>query len=125
MLAGDVIISGDLQQLGGIQDRFAKLNSNGVIDWAFNPIIEGSVYATAIQQDGKIIVGGSFTNVNGVPCSYCARLNSDGSIDTGFAGNSVDGAVYSIAIQSNGKVLLGGSFTKIGLDPEESDCVAR
>ncbi|HON08602.1 MAG TPA: delta-60 repeat domain-containing protein, partial [Verrucomicrobiota bacterium] len=114
---GDVIIGGDFTVVGGVsKPRLAKLNSNGVIDWAFNPIIEGgSVYATAIQQDGKIIVGGSFTNVNGVPCSYCARLNSDGSLDTGFAGNSApDGAVYSIAIQSNGKVLLGGSFTKIG-----------
>jgi len=31
-----------------------------------------------------VVVGGAFTNINGVSQSLVARLNVDGSLDTGF-----------------------------------------
>ena len=52
---------------------------------ALNAGITGSyVNATAVQPDGKIIIGGIFTAVLGVPRSNIARLNTDGTLDTGF-----------------------------------------
>ena len=41
----------------------------------------GYVGAVALQEDGKIIIGGSFTAVNEVPRVNLARLNPNGSVD--------------------------------------------
>src|SRR5215475_1868913 len=52
----------------------------------------GLVLATAIQPDGKIIIGGNFSTVNGVVRNNLARLNADGSLDQSWNPNA-DGAV--------------------------------
>jgi len=41
---------------------------------SFNPAIKGAVYATALQADRKILLGGQFTLVNHVARSSLARL---------------------------------------------------
>jgi RNA polymerase sigma factor (sigma-70 family) len=38
----------------------------------------------AVQDDGKIVIAGFFTKVNGVEKQYLARLNPDGSLDQTF-----------------------------------------
>ena len=60
-----------------------------------------------MQADGKILIGGGFTTIGGVARNYIARLNPDGSLDTGFNPNAND-YVYSIAVQADGKILIGG-----------------
>ena len=70
-------------------------------------------YATAVQPDGKILIGGIFTSVLGVTRNNIARLNTDGTLDTAFNPNAND-VVYSIAVQADGKILVGGNFTNIG-----------
>ncbi len=40
--------------------------------------------SVAVQSDGKILIGGDFTTYNGTARGRVARLNSDGSLDTGF-----------------------------------------
>ena len=40
------------------------------------------VCATAVQPDGKIIIGGAFTTYNGVSRNNIARLNANGSLDS-------------------------------------------
>src|SRR5439155_26989178 len=45
---------------------------------------DGTVYALARQADGKALLGGAFTNINGVARHGNARLNADGSLDTAF-----------------------------------------
>ena len=49
--------------------------------------INGPVRAILVQPDGRIIIGGLFTSVKGANATsnynYIARLNSDGSTDTG------------------------------------------
>ncbi len=75
----------------------------------------GNVYATLVQGDGKILVGGDFTNYKGTPCNRIARLNPDGSFDTGFSiGAGFDATVWTLALQSNNSILVGGSFTTYG-----------
>ncbi|MGD0728209.1 MAG: delta-60 repeat domain-containing protein, partial [Spirochaetia bacterium] len=71
-----------------------------------------SVNAVAMQSDGKILIGGWFTTYNGASRGSVARLNSDGSLDTGFlaTGAGANNYVNSIAVQSDGKVLIGGGF---------------
>jgi len=43
--------------------------------------LAGEVSAIAVQSDNQIILGGSFTTVNGVPRADLARLNANGSLD--------------------------------------------
>lgn len=75
-----------------------------------------------MQPDGKLIIGGYFTSVNGVPQNKLARLNADGSPDrsfeSGLQGTVV--SVYSVAVQPDGRVLAGGD-----LDMEQRDYLRR
>ena len=67
------------------------------------------VNATAVQRDGKILIGGSFTNVLGVVRYQIARLNADGTLDTSFdLGLGSFSTVYAIALQPDGKIVVGG-----------------
>ena len=68
------------------------------------------VMATAVQPDGKMIIGGRFSSVLGVPRSNIARINADGTLDMGFDPKA-GGDVYCVAVQGDGKVLFGGYFT--------------
>ncbi len=97
--------------------RIARLNLDGTIDSGFNTGtgftgFSPYVKAIALQPDGKIVVGGNFTAFNGTNRHRIARLNSDGTLDTGF--NPLTGLnsdVNAIAIQSDGKIVIGGIFT--------------
>ena len=74
--------------------------------------VDGGVWATAVQPDGKIILAGGFSSVLGVPRNNIARVNADGTLDTGFDPKA-NGNVESVAMQADGKVLLGGNFTTL------------
>lgn len=95
----------------------ARLNSDGSIDQSFNVGLgfddSGSGEAIALQSDGKILVGGYFTKYNHVTRSKFLRLNSDGTLDTGFeTGYGFSGEnVLSITVQSDDKIIVGGSVT--------------
>jgi uncharacterized delta-60 repeat protein len=95
------------------RNRIARLNANGSLDTGFNPNADSTVNSLAVQADGKVLIGGSFTTVGGVTRNRVARLNADGSLDTGFNPNA-NGEVYSVAVQADGKVLIGGQFTTVG-----------
>jgi uncharacterized delta-60 repeat protein len=73
----------------------------------------GAVLATAMQPDGKTIIAGIFTSVLGVSRSNIARLNADGTLDTGF-NSSANNSILSVVVQADGKILLGGTFTGVG-----------
>jgi uncharacterized delta-60 repeat protein len=59
-----------------------RLHPDGRIDNDFDPMIRGalsaSLWAVALQNDGKILLGGSFTTVSGEPRLNLARIPSDG-----------------------------------------------
>ncbi|MBL7663483.1 MAG: BspA family leucine-rich repeat surface protein, partial [Bacteriovoracaceae bacterium] len=80
----------------------------------------GCLQGLAVTDDGKIYIGGSFTHLDGVTAGHnkITRLNSDGSIDTSFAGGTrfgtVNGdAVYSIEFvpDGSGDIYVGGIFS--------------
>jgi uncharacterized delta-60 repeat protein len=67
------------------------------------------------QADGKYIIGGDFTAINGVPASRIARLEANGSVDAAFtAASAADGTVNSLALLPDGRLLVGGTFTTLG-----------
>ncbi|HQQ62815.1 MAG TPA: thrombospondin type 3 repeat-containing protein [Pseudomonadales bacterium] len=122
---GKVLIGGNFTVAGAIsRNRIARLNTDGSLDAGFNPGTgaNGTVRALVLQLDGKVVIGGDFTSVNGVSSNYIARLNADGSLDTGFnPGAGVVSYVYALALQSDGKVLLGGYF----VNGVTHQCLAR
>src|ERR1035441_10261896 len=58
----------------------------GALDPTFTSWVSGGpVYATAIQPDGRILLGGAFASVNNSGSrSHFGRLFADGSLDTTF-----------------------------------------
>ena len=98
---------------GTTRNRIIRLNVDGSLDSSFN-VGTGfniNVNAIAIQSDGKIICGGTFTSYNGTTINRIIRLNVDGSLDSSFnVGIGFSSTVNSIAIQSDGKIICGGGF---------------
>ena len=114
---GKLLIAGDFTAVNGTtRNRVARLNADGTLDTTFDPGTgsAASVRALAWQPDGKIIVGGDFTAFAGVAREYVARLNPDGSLDTGFVGPDFIGTsgwrVHALALQPDGKILAAGYF---------------
>jgi len=111
---GKILAGGNFSTFGGAsQPRLIRLNSDGSKDTSFS-IGSGFnlfVSSVAVQSDGKILAGGTFTSFLGSSQNRLIRLNSDGSKDTSLnIGTGFDNAVSSIAVQSDGKILVGGSF---------------
>jgi uncharacterized delta-60 repeat protein len=111
---GKIIIGGGLTMYNGTQrNRIARLNADGTLDTSFDPGTgaNGAVRSAVIQPDGKIIIGGSFTEYNGTGRNNIARLNADGTLDPNFdPGTGANGAVRSAVIQPDGKIIIGGDF---------------
>jgi uncharacterized delta-60 repeat protein len=68
-----------------------------------------------VQTDGKIVIGGRFSAVNGIARNNIARLNPDGTLDRSFAEpEGVNGQVNALVVQSNGEIIVGGAVTQAG-----------
>ena len=91
----------------------------GTVDALNLNIVGTQVYASAVQPDGKTIIGGVFGSVLGQARNNIARLNADGTLDVGF-NPGANALVYSIAVQADGQILLGGSFTSVGGSPRNN-----
>ena len=107
-----IVIQLDGKVLVGGSSGFKRLLPTGAVDPSFSCTVVGDVYTGCLQPDGKIVIAGSLTNVNGVVAGGIARLNDDGSREAGFA-PIFDGTIYSIALQRDGRIVTGGSFSKI------------
>ena len=125
---GKILVGGSFGTYNGTsQNNITRLNADGTRDTGFNSgtgFNASPIDAIALQSDGKILVGGSFTSYNGVTQNRITRLNADGTRDTGFSiGTGFTGGlqiVYAIAIQSNGKILVGGNFTTYNEEPQQN-----
>lgn len=114
---GNVVLGGAFTYIDttSLRSRLAELNTSGSLDLAFNPSAGNSVLATAIQPDGKIIIGGNFTNFKGSGKNYLARMNPDGSLDSAFnsQGTGPQARVSAVALGPDGTILIGGDFTSV------------
>jgi uncharacterized delta-60 repeat protein len=136
---GKIIIGGRFSHYNGDEaagDGVARLNPDGTLDTSFN---YGSTelfnfvefYATALQPDGKVLIGGHFENFNGDPnvSHNIARLNPDGTLDTSFNYGSGKGTDFpplrTLVLQPDGQILIGGDFLKYNGDTKTSHQVAR
>jgi uncharacterized delta-60 repeat protein len=89
-----------------------RLDAEGMWDAGFAGVSAGDIRDLACNSAGMIAMAGGFASVNGVRRREVARLNSDGTLDSGF--DPGDGPDYNflraVAIQPDGKVIIGGNF---------------
>ncbi len=89
----------------------AKLNADGTLDTTFSQavfdsgVVNSTVHAIAVDNNGKILVGGNINN-------RIVRLNSDGTHDESFdRGSGFNGRVTCIEVLDNDQMYVGGWFT--------------
>jgi uncharacterized delta-60 repeat protein len=93
-----------------------RLNSDGSRDdtfsagTGFNSFTYGGISETS---DGKYIVAGEFSSYNGTSRQRLARLNSDGTLDTGFTPSSINNFVGGFALDSQDRIYLYGAFSQV------------
>jgi uncharacterized delta-60 repeat protein len=115
--SGKFIIVGDFTNYSGsTANRIVRLNSDLTQDtgssWNTGVGFNQSARNIVSQSDGKLIVGGTFTNYSGSSINRIVRINTDGTRDTAFnVGVGVNGTNESIIIQPDGKIIAGGLFT--------------
>ncbi|HNC22612.1 MAG TPA: putative Ig domain-containing protein, partial [Opitutaceae bacterium] len=94
----------------------ARVKSDGTFDSSFGVNPNSTIYAMAMQDDGSLVIGGSFTTILESPTSttvlnrlHIARVKADNTADKTFD-PSASGTVYSLVVQSDGKIVFGGNF---------------
>jgi uncharacterized delta-60 repeat protein len=91
----------------------------GTLDRGFvgNSSLKGST-AIAFQNDGKVLITGSFTNSGDLLRNRVVRLNSDGNVDVLFdPGMGFNNTTRSVVVQADGKALVAGDFTNYNGTP--------
>jgi len=123
---GKILIVGAFSNLFGTTiSGLARLFTNGLIDTSFNPmpITGGTIQKILLQPNGRIVIGGNFTNVQGYARYGLARLNADASLDTTFDPSPDQYNVIALALQPDGRILVSDANT--GLWRVEGDPIPR
>lgn len=101
---------------GSTANRLAKLNLDGTLDFAFNPISGGNGVnniVRAIASDGSYLyVGGDFSQVRGLSANRIAKVSFNGDRDATFSpgtNGSSSGSVNAVAV-SGTNIYFGGSI---------------
>ena len=128
---GKIVVAGyaDLTSGNGFGFVLARFGIDGTLDPTFGnggTIQTAFVYngsssrgianAVALQNDGKIVVGGQSDEANG-PVFTLARYNTDGSLDASFDGDGKvfslinDSRIQDLKLQSDGRIIAAGYST--------------
>ncbi len=101
---------------GQTRNRIARLDPISGLADSFNPNANGFVFSLALQADGKILVGGTFSGTNSIGGQSRDRLARLDPI-TGLADSlnpNASSQVDFLTVQADGKILAGGTFNSIG-----------
>lgn len=110
----EMAIQPDGKLLGG-DAVFRRYMTDGTPDPTFTTVTtDGTITAIKYMPDGKVLIAGSFQNVNGFQAWRLARINSDGSLDLTFNQNlsGPNFVVSDIEVRPNGKIVIAGSFSQ-------------
>ena len=114
---GDILVGGNFTRFDTqVQSRIAKIDADGFPVSSFVPGMgqgfNDVVNSIDVQSDGKIIVGGLFTDYAGNTVNRIARLTANGAYDNTFSiGTGFDAKVNKIKVLANDKILIAGDFT--------------
>jgi uncharacterized delta-60 repeat protein len=105
---GKILIAGNFSTINGVpRNGLARLLPDGSLDesFTFSTIPGTFLLNLLLQDDGKILISGFFTQMDGQPGHGLIRLNADGSIDPSFVAPA-DLFVRTMALQRDGGVLV-------------------
>jgi uncharacterized delta-60 repeat protein len=122
---GKIVVAGQSYNGSNYDFALVRLNADGTLDTGFNgsgkltlPFggSDDSAYSVSVQADGRIIVAGQTYDGSHFD-SALARVNADGTLDTGFNGtgkltlpvSTSDDYAYSTTVQADGKILVAGA----------------
>jgi uncharacterized delta-60 repeat protein len=115
---GKLLIPGTFTTYNGTTvGRIVRINTDGTLDTSFNTNLgtgaNAQVFNTEVQSDGKIVITGTFSTVNGIARPGIARLNSDGSVDTSFNATAITAGnnFYHTSTQPDGKIVMVGNYS--------------
>jgi uncharacterized delta-60 repeat protein len=99
--------------ISGISYQFRLLTSTGAIDSSFTPpTLNWTVHDWDMLPDGRVVIVGRFSTVNGVTSRAIAILKPDGSVDTSVSfSNAVTGGNLTGVRYVNGRLLVWGGLT--------------
>ncbi|HRI15635.1 MAG TPA: hypothetical protein PLX89_21780 [Verrucomicrobiota bacterium] len=106
--------------------ELTRLTNDGATDNTFDrPVrFDGRVNGLALDNQGRILVGGGFRLANGAPCPSVARLLPDGAVDETFVrGSGSDRPVMALFVQPDDSVVAYGDFRQF--DGHERWSLAR
>ena len=117
---GRIVFLGNGTTYSGVITAVYRLGTNGAVDGSFGASGNATISCLAVQADGGVLLGGTFTTMNNTNRPALARLNPAGKLDTNFlagitnvtAANQAN--IRSIVVQSNGRILVGGNFLTFG-----------
>ncbi len=116
---GNIVVGGSFDTVNGVsRSRIVRLDPDGGVDVAFDPGsgANADILVVVAQPDGKLLVGGAFTQLNGAAFGRIARLHADGSPDLSFNPDA-DGDIRALSLLPDGRVVVGGAFSAIGGQP--------
>lgn len=87
----------------------------GMVDPSLDPGVSANsvIRSLCVQDDGKIIIGGSFSSYQGVPRKGIARLHPDGTLDQTFNAPEFTWVhdVFAVAIDEDQRIIIGGRMS--------------
>jgi uncharacterized delta-60 repeat protein len=117
---GRLLVAGSFESVDGVPRRaLARLHRNGEVDTTFdanvNATLDGpsSLFAVAVQGDGRIVIGGELYDVGGVTRLGAARLQVNGALDPSFDPNTMYRNVHALAVDGRERILVGGAFENV------------
>jgi len=84
---GKILVVGAFTSYSGSTNNYiVRINPDGTKDTSFTigTGFNSTVSISNLRSDGKLMVAGAFTTYSGSSRNFIARLNSDGTVDTGF-----------------------------------------
>jgi hypothetical protein len=114
---GRVALGGAFNTVHDVRlNRVAVLRADGSLDpgFEFEAGTDSPVLALAALPEGRLLIGGGFSNVQGRSARGIARLLPGGQADASFdLRNAPDAEVRTLAIDAAGRVILGGAFRRV------------
>jgi uncharacterized delta-60 repeat protein len=96
-------------------NHIAKLNDNGHVDATFNSGngANAVIWDIELLKNRNILLGGGFSNYNGMLYNGIVQIDNNGALDTLFKSKpgTNNQSVNAIATQPDGKIIIAGQFT--------------
>lgn len=115
---GRLALGGEFNTVNGIRlNHVAVLGPDGNPDprFEFDAGTDWPVHALLGLPDGRLMIAGRFTSVQGSLALRTARLLATGAVDPTYGSRvGPDGDVLALARDTAGRIYLGGRFGKLG-----------